>query len=141
MIFWDAAAGELVGGGDNKVMTSRRSKQGVASETETASGASMNGCAATNANCNYISGAIKYVKQQSVPLSNKWAGMPPTQRLLAIAIATPFVIVPMAWLIFSSPWILLFTAAVYSVLFGFRTFTAHASSAVREHFNVSNEVS
>lgn len=89
---------------------------------------------------NYISSTIGHVKYLASPLTNKLYRLSQTARYVLIIISLPFIIFPAVWLLFLGPWILFILALIYSAIFGVSKFVTHFEEALREHFNVSDEV-
>jgi hypothetical protein len=89
---------------------------------------------------NHISNAVVCFKGWCAPVCNKWSTLSLTTRYILIALSMPFVIFPAVWLLLLGPSVLFLFALVYSAIYGFNVFIAHFEAALKEHFNVADEV-
>lgn len=90
---------------------------------------------------NYVSCFIGSLKSVFVPLVRGLQQLPPVLQAPILVALLLFSIIPVLWGLFVLPPALLIVAAVYSYNYGYQTFVRHFETAMREHFEISEEVS
>lgn len=89
---------------------------------------------------NPISCLVGSIKATAMPLVKGFGQLPPALQAPILVVMLLFSIVPVLWLLFVVPPICLVAAGVYSYRYGYHTFVGHFEMAMREHFEVSEEV-
>lgn len=90
--------------------------------------------------CNHISCVLGTALVKVKPAYNLYLEQSLAVRV-AIALCTiPILFLPALWFVMASPWLVLSFVAVYSAIFGVDTCISHVEGALKDHFQVKEDV-